>query len=73
MTASPCRNDTENMFRNDGIMNLDCINTYLAGKDMLKIYRKEVPIFHYDLFASFYHIGAYLIITQEYQAIHMCH
>ena len=47
------------MYRYNDIMNLDCINTYLTGIFMYKIYHKEVPDIFYDLFMYNYHIHDY--------------
>ena len=40
-------------------MNLHCINTYLTGRFMYKIYHKEVPDIFDDLFMYNYHIHDY--------------
>ena len=47
------------MYRYNDIMNLDCINTYLTGRFMYKIYHKEVPGMFDDLFMYNYHIHDY--------------
>ena len=47
------------MYRYNEIMNFDCINTYLTGRFMYKIYHKEVPDISDDLFMYNYHIHDY--------------
>ena len=59
VTGSSCRCNTDNIYRYNGIMNLDCINTYLTGRFMYKIYLKEVPDIFDDLFMYNYHIHDY--------------
>ena len=50
VTDSSRRCYTENMYRYKDIMNLDCINTYLMGRFLYKIYHKELPDIIDDLF-----------------------
>ena len=59
VTGSSRRCNTENMYRYNKIMNLDCINTYLKGRFMCKIYYRDVPDIFYDLFMYNYHIHDY--------------
>ena len=47
------------MYRYNEIMNLDCINTYLTGIFIYKIYLKEVP----DIFDDLFMYNIYMIIT----------
>ena len=42
--------NSENVYRYNVFMNLDCINTYLTGRFIYKIYHKEVPDIFDDLF-----------------------
>ena len=50
VTGSSRRSNIENMYRCNGIMNLDFINTYLVGKSMYKVYHKGVLTIFYDFF-----------------------
>ena len=55
-TGSPLRSNTDNMYKCSGIMKLDCINTYLVGKVMYKVYHKIIPAICDDFFKYNYHI-----------------
>ena len=50
VSGSSRRCNTENMYRYNEIINLDCIDTYLTGRFVYKIYHKEVSDIFYDLF-----------------------
>ena len=41
VTGSSRRSYIENVYRCNGIMNLDFMNTYLVGKFMYKVYHKD--------------------------------
>ena len=56
VTGSPLRSNSENTYRCSGIMKLNCINTYLVGRFMYKVYHKTLPAIFYDFFRYNYHI-----------------
>ena len=56
VTGSSRRSNIENMYRCNGIMNLDFINTYLVGKFMNKVYHEDVPTIFDDFFMHNYHL-----------------
>ena len=50
LTGSSRRSHIENMYKCNGIMNLDFINICLVGKFIYKVYHKDVPTIFDDFF-----------------------
>ena len=66
VTGSSRRSNIENIYRCNGIMNLDFINTYLVGKFMYKVYHKDVPTIFDDFFMRNYHLHDHYIRTANH-------
>ena len=69
LTGSSRRSHIENMYKCNGIMNIDFFNICLVGKFMYKVYHKDVPTIFDDFFRHNYHFHDHCTRTANHSHV----